>query len=80
MPSQHRRWLHDQQGCAQLPPRVDEQDPKEPISWAELRAFTDTRQRGQLSTKRHVLKGNRLVSAEDQADRWEEYKKRGQHA
>ena len=63
MPPQHRRWLHDHQGGAPPPPRVGEQDPKEPICWAELRAFTDTRQRGQLLTKPQVLKGNRSVSS-----------------
>jgi hypothetical protein len=80
MPPQHRCWLHDHQGGAPLPPRVGEQDPKEPIRRAELRAFTDTRQRGQLLTKRQVLKGNRSVSAADQTDRSEQYDKRCQHA
>jgi len=65
---------------APLPPRVGEKDPKEPISGAELRALTDTRQSGQLLTKRQVLKGNRSVSAADQAARSEEYDKRCQHA
>ena len=80
MPPQHRCWLHDHQGGAPLPPRVGEQYPKEPISWVELRAFTDTRQRGQLLTKRQVLKGNRSVSAADQTDRSEDYDRRCQHA
>jgi hypothetical protein len=80
IPPKHRCWLHDNQGGVPLPPRVGEQDPKEPITWAELRACRDARQSGQLLTKRQVLKGNRSVSAADQADRAEEYDKRCEHA
>jgi hypothetical protein len=80
MPPQHRLWLHNDQRGAPLPPSVGEEDPKEPISWAELWAVASTRQCGELLTKRQVLKGNRFVSAAHQADRSEEYDKRRQHA
>lgn len=76
MPPQHRLWLHDHHGGTPLPPRAGEHDPKEAISWAELRAFTDTPQCSQLLTKRQVLKGDRSVSAAHQSDQSEEYDKR----
>jgi hypothetical protein len=55
VPPQDRLWLNDHQGGAPFPPRFGEHDPKEAISWAELRAFTGTRQRRQLLSKREVL-------------------------
>jgi len=79
MPPQHRVGLNDQQRRTPLPPRAGEQDPKEPIPWTERQACTPARQHGQLLTKGKVLKGNRSVSAAQQADRSEEYDKRRQH-
>jgi hypothetical protein len=80
MPPQHRLWLHDHQGGAPVPPCLGEQNPKEPISSAERRLFTGTRQCSQLLTKRQVLKGNRSVSEAHQSDRSEKYDKRRQRA
>ena len=80
MPPEHRLRLHDHQGGAPLPPRGGEQDPKQAIRWAALRALAGTCQDGQLLTKRQVLKGDRSVSAAHQADRSEENDKRRQHA
>jgi hypothetical protein len=71
--------VHDHQGGPPLPPPFGEHDPKEAISWAELRAFMGTRQCSQLLTKRQVLKGHRSVSAAHQSDRSEENDQRRQH-
>jgi hypothetical protein len=80
MPPQHRLRLHDHQGGAPLSPPGGEQDPKEPIGWAEVRARTRSLQRGQLLTKGQVLKGDRAVSPADQPDGPKEDDERRQHA
>ena len=68
MPSHDGVRLDDDQGAAPVPPRFGQQDPKEAIPRAELRAFDGARPRAELLTERQVLEGDRSVSTADQAD------------
>jgi hypothetical protein len=80
MPPHDGVRLHDHQRGAPLMPTLCEQDPKESITCAKLRALTSPREGGQLLPKRQVLKSNRSMSPAHQADRSEEYDQRCQHA
>jgi hypothetical protein len=79
MPPQHRLGLHDHQAGAPLAPPLGEEDPKESIPPAELRALDRSGQRDQLLTEREVLERDGPVSPAHQSDRSEEYDQRGQH-
>ena len=80
MPTHHGVRVHDDQGCAPVPPGVGEPYPKESIPRAKLRPLAAARQRGQLLTERQVLRRDRSVAAGDQSDEAHESDKGGQHA
>jgi hypothetical protein len=80
MPSHDGLGLHDDQGCAPVPPGVGEPYPKESIPRAKLRPLPDARQHGQLLTERRVFQRDRSMTARDQSDEAQKYEKPGQHA
>ena len=77
VPPHHGVELHDDQGGAPLSPGLGEQDPEDPICWAELWALDRARQRGYLLTKHEIFQRNCLMSAADHSDRSEEHHQPG---
>ena len=79
MPTHDGVRVHDDQGCAPIPPRVGEQHPKQPISVAESRTPHGALEHGQLLTEGQILERDRSVSTADQRERAKRDDERSQH-
>jgi hypothetical protein len=71
MPAHHGVRVHDDQGCAPIPPRIGEQHPKDSISLAELRTFYGALEDRQLLAECQILERDRRcppqISARDRS-------------
>jgi hypothetical protein len=79
MPAHHGVRVHDDQGCAPIPPRIGEQHPKDSISLAELRTFYGALEDRQLLAECQILERDRPVSTADQRERSKRDDERSQH-
>ena len=79
MPTHDGVRVHDDQGCAPIPPRVGEQHPKESISVAELGTLHGALEHRQLLTECQILERDRSVSTADQRERSKRDDERSQH-
>ena len=76
MPTHDSVGLHDDQGRSPILPRLGEQDPKQSISCAKVRAPDRAPENRQLLTQRHVLERDGAVSTTEQSDRSKQHDKR----
>jgi len=79
MPTHDGVRVHDNQGCAPIPPGVGEQHPKQSISVAELGTPHGAFEHGQLLTKCQILEGDCSVPTTDQRERAKRDDERSQH-
>jgi len=79
MPTHDGVRVHDDQGCAPIPPRVDEQHPKDSISVAQLWAPHGALEHGQLLTECQILKRDSSVASADQPESSKRDDERSQH-
>jgi hypothetical protein len=80
MPTHDSARLHEEEGCAPVPPGLGQDDPEQSIPPAESWTLTAAFQGVELLPERQVFKRDRSVSAARQSDRPEEYDKGLQHA
>jgi hypothetical protein len=79
MPTHDGVRVHDDQGCASVPPRVGEQQPKESIALADLGTVHGALEHRQLLTECQILERDRSVSTVDQREKSERNDERSQH-
>ena len=79
MPSHHGVGLDEHERRPPIPPRLGEDDPKQPISPPESRTADRAFQRVKLLAEREVLEDQFVMSATGQRQRAEEYKGHLQH-
>jgi hypothetical protein len=68
LPTDDSVCLDIKQGMSPVGPQVAESDPKYPVQGRQQRALPFSLKRRDLHSQRCVLDGNRLMSAEEQAD------------
>jgi len=80
MPTHDRVRLHEEEGCAPVPPGRGQDDPEQPIPPAERWTLDAAFQRVELLPERQVFERDRSVSAARQPIVKREYGKGRQHA
>ena len=79
MPTHDRVGVHDDQGCAPLPPGVGQQHPKQSIAVAEWGTLHRALEHRQLLTQCQILERDRPVSLQHQRERSKRDDERSQH-
>jgi hypothetical protein len=80
MPSHHGVRLDEHERGAPVPPRLGQDDPKQPVPFPQLRTRAGASQRIELLTEREVLEGQFAMSSTGQREGTDEYNHHLQHA
>ena len=79
MPAHNGVRVHDDQGCAPIPPRSGEQHPRASISVAELGTLYRALEDRQLLAECQILERDRPLSTADQREKSKRDDERSQH-